>query len=1311
MLQRLKLQVEAHKKSNPPTAKGNPRRANENAELFRQQELTPEALIEDLNNSPAGVSRGIAAVRRVLERIAQSNSERESAGAKFGLWLLDNNPGLANDLAITAKDMGDNSGSYNPLKMIASLNTKGFSTNTIVHEIMHHAERMLPVEIQDKIRGEYAGRFINKQKQVAKAGREEAMAFLEAVVKYNTDPTDANKQEVLKYFFDGILKPDEFYKYISPSEYWAETASEILARKHSADSWIAKAKEWLREFAEHVKDFLKLDSNAEVYLALRGLADTTGKQQSSDMINESDSTVQDIRDADEDAGESDPFQQSEAEADAEAKVLESKGKEAKGVSTFQRHWENLSNHVLAFEEGIIELNKKGGVSSYETDPSRTYRTYNGEVSYKNDMDFKEVVEPVKEWIEQNWAYYADTADPQFIDKLNRFFGNTNFLERIETYWLDNVALSKGRELDRVNIIEDMLEGTLKPEEARLKLRTLVTKYATKTVDEHAIDSGVRPAVYEALTTKLKELDEELGINQESMADLNKLLDAVRGRQRQRLIESGQVSKDDPWIDFYGWKWYVPLKGVAAGAVDIASQNAFDLTQDKLSLAKLSKQMEAMEGRKTFGQRPFERLFVDLARAGERSAHHGFTESLYELMLDNQELLGAKIAIFKGTPRNGYVRVGDTENTLVNKLPKPKGGVGFIHNDGDLHYIVSLPKSSQIARGLSLMNAVHRPGALTKFVSKGTNFLARMYTTASPTWQTATGFVREFTTLPFTIGAENFDSPIQAKEFLAGFYGQVGTMMKALPTMLPTIVNSNNATPILGANKTVQERAAADSDSYSAWLMRWLEAGGANNFTQGFELEGVNKIFSDSAAARLAKLNNAEGLVGKTSASIKVAGLPVKWLLEYTGNYANFLEQIPRTAAFKTLVEMGLSDKEAAIKVRQVLDYQQTGIYGRSVNSWIAFFRIAMTSIDTIRRAFRNRKTGGVDWPKVRNWMGSLSGLSMATYFMVAAMMGDDDDGEERIKQVRANTLTQKFIIPTGSGAPIAIPIGLGLPQLLMAPGVLTAAWMNGHITYDEAVKEMYETIMRNGPVMSGGIKETTPTNIVASAVLGATPTVAAPLLSLERNTDAFDRSIHSDFKDDSKYKYTQGRASTGKLYKETAKAIHDWTGIDYFPEDIKYLMISYGGQNVADLLKGTVDRAAREEIGTIDQFNPIVARFVVQDEKYYDQENMYKTMGEAKDIRRRYNSIKSNAEEHEGLSKSEAAAKADAFLKKTPGSEDVLKALRALEKANKERSKAIKAIKADKATSATRKEFLRKDEDRKMKEATKALTKALEEVQ
>lgn len=76
---------------------------------------------------------------------------------RLGMWLLNNNPNLANDLGVSlrAARSNDNSGSYNPMSRIMTLFKERGQETLIAHEILHHAERMMPEDIQAGIRAEW----------------------------------------------------------------------------------------------------------------------------------------------------------------------------------------------------------------------------------------------------------------------------------------------------------------------------------------------------------------------------------------------------------------------------------------------------------------------------------------------------------------------------------------------------------------------------------------------------------------------------------------------------------------------------------------------------------------------------------------------------------------------------------------------------------------------------------------------------------------------------------------------------------------------------------------------------------------------------------------------------------------------------------------------------------------------------------------------------------------------------------------------------------------------------------------------------
>lgn len=1228
----------------------------------------------------------------------------------FALWLIEANPNVTNYLGLTTAKL-DISGGYDPMRAMVVINESAAEPRTIVHEILHHTERMMPLALQDKIRGEYAGRLANKFKQAKARGDIAAQKYLMAVNKYHLSPTDENKKAAVTLLStkpgEAGLNFSEYYKYLNSSEYFAETASEILRRRQQNTGWVAELKEWFREFVARLKSLLGWDNTHAVYLGLKNVMGTEGEADAGTLIrkgNEVANLEKIVGEAaseeepeDDVPEENDPYLQTDADVVAtqeetkkQAKVVRTATEEA---GTFQHIWENLTNNVYAFEKVEQALNKVKGVLNTDNSPRWNFMIYNGRVSFNNKIDRAEVMDKAVEFVDKNWATYTHDKEA-FVEALNRFFGNMNFKERIKTDWLMNVPLNKGMEARRDDIIERFKQGELSPDAARNSLETLVKRYAARDIRDHAIKRGVSEETFDAIQDTLDSLF-RAGIDAESMQELNDLLDPVRDRIRQRLVEAGYFPEDDPWTAFYGWKWYVPLKGVASEANDIVSQNAFDMIpQDKLSLARLSKQIKAMEGRTTFGQRPFERLFVDMARAGERSAHREFAHSLYELVTDNPSL-GADIKVYKGTPRNGYVdplediEDGD-EPTVFSSVPKPRNGQGFIFNDGDTHYVITLPRNSQLLRGLILSNNVNRPPEwIKKYIAAPTNVIARAHTTLSPFWQTGVGFVRDLTTLPTTIAVENFDNPLDSVSFFARYGTEVLGLYRAAPVFWESLQGDVNA---------LTRRAEEEPESYAGWLRRWEVAGGANDFTQAFSLEGVSEVFKGT-------LDQVDGVWDATKYGYK-------WVEKYTGNYANFLESASRVAAFKTLNRMypEKSDKEIAVMVRRVLDYQQTGLWGRNINSVIAFYRVGMTGMDTIRRSF-TKSTGEINKTKLALWTSTLSGISAFMYFAIGSMMGDDDEGVKKMHKMRAASLTQKMFAPLGDSV-VGLNIGLGVPQLLMAPGILAAAVSDGHLTMEQAAAELYATVIRNGPIRLQGVKDPTPTNWIANTLQGMLPTLVSPLFALDENVDVFGRPIHVSHEQAGLPHPEQGRASTPKEFATVARVLYDITGglVNYYPEDIKYIATNYGGQNVADLIKTTIDLDAKNNIGIEATYNPVTSRFEVKDEDYYDQDRMYALLDEASESTARYKTIVHRAKEA-GLSEFAAKQLGNKFLREHPEEKKVIDAAKKLTKLRNDRSEAVRKLSRDRVTSVARKQALRKEWDSKMRAASNELDDILEQLE
>lgn len=1285
-------------------------------------ELAAKRMEARMKAAMRGRRRGVEWVRAKLQRlIADSAPEsKHTETAKFALWLLDKAPHLADDLAISIRDLGSSAGRFIPLSRLVAIDSTKTNPGTAVHEILHSAEQLMPKELQNKIRGEYIGRIQNKIKQAKKANNKWAQVYLEHAVRSFVRPSAYSRsimKDILRKHSDEV-PASEYYKYFDASEYFAVEGTSILSRKHAADSWIGHLKNWMAEYWQHAKALLGLDSNSEVYKALKQVMDTAGERpaKKSKMLNESKETVHDI--SEEQQGENPSNEglgyEPAPEADTDPTLEKEAPKKAtkvnlSEVNNSQRFIENYMGADYGLEKHMQAFRRAGLKATEANDVETAAYEKNGISSRYNKTDRFDALDPAVNWMYANVVKFADDM-PDFLHKLNKFFGNTNWLERGYTSWYDESPLDIDGALDRAEIKDKLANRDITGAEARKQIIAIAKKHAQFTPEEWMRHEQMP---LDTINAELAKLSAESGMDQSSMKALNDLVELARNRTRERLIEAGRFSEDDPYRDYYGWKWYVPLKGSAYNGRDDGN---FDLVPTRnIGLRILNAQIKTMEGRKGFAEQPFVRMFVDMARAGSDAASSKVRKAAYHNQVDtlekfNEELDAAhgdaaknavrkkyegligEIHTFEGSPKEGYTNT--QTGAKVDRLKAPMNGV--IVNDGDTHYVLTFPKNSQLRRGLALMDAVEQPSdnLFAKSVAKTTNVLARLYTTVDPGWQTFKGFVRDLTYIPATVGAKMYDNPIAAVGLWANYAGNVIKAYKAAPTFWAHVSGDVGA---------LRRMAAENPEGWAGLVDRYEAAGGSNDFTKGFDIPGMEKIMQ----ARLKDIGNNIKDVGDIPGGIWDA---TKWggnkVLEYTGNYANFLEAIGRVAMFKTLSDMGHTDKAAALEVRKALDYSKSGIKGRRINSWLAFFRVGMTGADAMRRAF-TKPTGGFDYVKAAKWQSFMAALGYIGVLGMNAVIGKDDDGVDKLAKVEPGLLTQKLIFPLPNGKLAGMDLGLGLPQVMLAPGILAAAASLGHIKWDKASKVYLDTLARNGPITPAGIKSDTIGGLLTSYILGFTPTIARPLVDIDRNVNVFDAPIHRD-QDNNKYASDSGRPNTPQEFKEMATWLRESTDgvLDYYPEDIRYLIQSYGGQLGTGLVRATTSNPDVNAGGSPTP-SRMVSRVIV-DTSHYMQNELYDTLDKLQDSRRRYNSIVARAKD-DGASSAQAKAQADQILSRDTKFKKELQAYKALDSARRDYAKKITELRNNKLLSDTRKKLLRKRLDTQLREAIEKAQEATAE--
>lgn len=257
--------------------------------------------------------RGADFIRQKLLEAKRRGQLSEKA-VDMAEWFILKNPALVDDLAIGIKTRSEFGvgGMYSALARLMILMKNGGSENTIVHEILHHLERMMPKDMQDAIRKEWGKALLAADKN-AKTPQEklffallmntyfgsnrfadvvvppESKALYDKVSRYPVQPYGANTSpmEVAMDMLKTGEAPMDLYQYTNPSEFWAVRASDIVAKRFDMkDSVVNRIRQWLRELAQKIKGLFGLRSDAPLIKALDSLAKSDGTFQSKNLLGE-----------------------------------------------------------------------------------------------------------------------------------------------------------------------------------------------------------------------------------------------------------------------------------------------------------------------------------------------------------------------------------------------------------------------------------------------------------------------------------------------------------------------------------------------------------------------------------------------------------------------------------------------------------------------------------------------------------------------------------------------------------------------------------------------------------------------------------------------------------------------------------------------------------------------------------------------------------------------------------------------------------------------------------------------------------------
>lgn len=199
-------------------------------------------------------------------------------------WFMKQNPALVQDLGISIRNSEQDGvgGQYLPIPRIVRLIVGSTKTDTAIHEILHHLERMLPDKVRNDIVKSWANQYAAAKKSAK--GDENLTQYFDLLDQHHSTGKVEPFEQALKLIQNGNVEY-QYYQFANPSEFWAVNASDIVQGRYDVrGDRLGALKRWLSELVQKLKSILGMKSDAPIIKALDSLAKSDGKFVSTEML-------------------------------------------------------------------------------------------------------------------------------------------------------------------------------------------------------------------------------------------------------------------------------------------------------------------------------------------------------------------------------------------------------------------------------------------------------------------------------------------------------------------------------------------------------------------------------------------------------------------------------------------------------------------------------------------------------------------------------------------------------------------------------------------------------------------------------------------------------------------------------------------------------------------------------------------------------------------------------------------------------------------------------------------------------------------
>jgi hypothetical protein len=1107
----------------------------------------------------AQVEQVAEGTEQIIARLDQAVLDGDIAQehADFTKWVLSNNPNLTRYASLFVSKGGIGAaGQYDPITRIIELVASKTSKNVAVHEVMHHAERLMPESAQQAIYGLWSKQ-LNLRRKVATGDQK---LYYDAIHDYYFGSGNPTAIQLARMLIMDRAVPRNLYQFMTPSEFWAENATDILRRKYDArDSVLSRIRLWLNEFAAYIGRAAGLPTRSPIMRALRELANTTGNAKSDKLIV---------------------------------------GLEGTAFSLEEQLRDN-PNRPREDTVGLMARMQQVGKQLKEAQSTAIRKLF---------YDYQDIVDED-----------ARLAELYGVDQLPN---NMALSHRTELLKAKRSAAHNKIDRDYIQpIIERIAELQLDPQDIGMYLWARSAKDRNALVRSRNAEypdagSGMTDAEANAI---LK--DYALRGLEPQLREIAKMHDRLVDYMLNVRVKAGLLTRKQANEQRAAQPFYAALKGYAVeGDMQaVGDPYAHNEAEYRSNLGVRRTEYSKAGGRKSMPHNPLQMLFVDAHNVVQRASMNQVGERLVANMINDPEAYEGVARYYTDTDPKIRRRPSDNieypdgmqirENMAANAsdylIVKHKGTTYYVEFD-------NTDAGKALRRAFSNM----QPQALEGFEKVRVvtaNALKSMLTRYSPPYLPKAYFrdTQDAVANAYTAQTDKA-SPAFGKK-LGALVAAYATPASRTGRLIDGAITRHLAglspeTRLAGS--LVREKAfgkesnAQDMADMMLLLEQMMEDGGSPGHAIVHDLEALT-LNTEKQLKQLQRLKDKDPRAYALAAP--------KAVLATLDATSQFIDLRARMATYVAALEVGIDREGAArLALNSSLNLTRRGEWARTLDSVFFFWSPAMESARRFKRMTFNSSNGR----KVILAQMAI-GAMLQVWNMMRGGEDDDEDGRPNYMDIPDTTKYMNLIIRTGSGTDdyVAMPVGFMLAFPTFVGQKMTEA-AYGAITDNAAAISMIDALKSVGAGAVSIFAPVKPTAGEASTAATAfVPNIGKPFADVMINRNYFDTPIYTEAFSSDRAASSLGREETGRIYKWLATSLNNITGgsgtigggTSFQPESFRYLFEAYAGglyRTVEDTVTFITDD--RNDDKPLQQRLPIVRAYVGKGGEYAAMNQFFK---------------------------------------------------------------------------------------------------------